>query len=128
MKLGVMKQDTNMKEAVSAEKRLTLTLRYLATGENVGVNGRVSDGGVLRESNLKMAMDMNILDFPENAMLPGVNQSIPYVFIADEAFPSSVRIVKPFRDRGLTSERKIFNFLLSHARRVVENAFGIMGN
>lgn len=95
---------------------------------DVGVNGRNSDGAVFRESTLKRALDMNILQFPENSHLPGQQVKVPYVFVADEAFPLSERILKPYSSRGLSVERRIFNYRLSRARRVVENAFGILAN
>ena len=36
--------------------------------------------------------------------------------------------MKPFSARGLPDEESIFKYRLFHARRVVENAFGIMAN
>ncbi|XP_031338792.1 uncharacterized protein LOC116172405 [Photinus pyralis] len=95
---------------------------------DIGVNGRVSDGGVYRESSLKWAIDHNTLNFPPHECLPGQNTQLPYTFVADDAFPLSTRIMKPYHSRGLTNERRIFNYRLSRARRVIENSFGILAN
>lgn len=95
---------------------------------NVGCNGRVSDGGVFRESKLKEACETNILNFPPMTPLPGRNIEVPFVFVADDAFPLSNNIMKPYPNRNLSISERIFNYRLSRARRVVENAFGILAN
>ncbi|XP_028132028.2 uncharacterized protein LOC114327552 [Diabrotica virgifera virgifera] len=95
---------------------------------NVGVNGRMSDGGVFRESSLKKAMERNLLNFPPDQNLPRSNSGVPYVFVCDDAFPLSERIMKPYPSRNLSNDKRIFNYRLSRARRVIENAFGIMSN
>ncbi|XP_031334954.1 putative nuclease HARBI1 [Photinus pyralis] len=95
---------------------------------DVGVNGRISDGGVYRESSLKKGIDRNLLNFPEDRHLPDTALSVPYVIVADDAFPLSKRIIKPYPLRGLSVEKRIFNYRLSRARRTVENAFGILTN
>lgn len=50
------------------------------------------------------------------------------MIVADDAFGLKEYLQKPFSQIGLTKERQIFNYRLSRARRIVENAFGILAN
>ena len=93
---------------------------------DVGTNGRISDGGVWSKSALKSAIEVNTLNIPDAQQLPGTNVLVPYVVVADDAFPLSEHIMKPFSGKYLRHSQRIFNYRLSRARRVVENAFGIL--
>ncbi|XP_072164397.1 uncharacterized protein [Diadema setosum] len=96
---------------------------------DVGTNGRMSDGGVFAQSSLCRALNANLLNIPDAATLPGNDAvQVPYCFVADEAFPLRENIMKPYARRNMTEEERIFNYRLSRARRVVENAFGILAN
>jgi hypothetical protein len=95
---------------------------------DVGCNGRVSDGGVYRNSELSQAVSANNLNFPTPSLLPGTTTQVPYVIIADDAFPLQRHIMKPYKSRDINLGQKIFNYRLSRARRTVENAFGILSN
>lgn len=62
---------------------------YQFTYVNVGVNGRVSDGGVFRDNDFSKLLNnpQNSLNLPQDKPLPGVNKPIPHVILADAAFP-----------------------------------------
>ncbi|KAK5639766.1 hypothetical protein RI129_010577 [Pyrocoelia pectoralis] len=95
---------------------------------DVGCNGRVSDGGVFARSTLSHSIKTNKLNFPAEQPLPGRTKPLPFVIVADAAFPLSYNILKPFPFRNMSEHQRIFNYRLSRARRVVENAFGILAN
>ncbi|KAB0805427.1 hypothetical protein PPYR_02397 [Photinus pyralis] len=95
---------------------------------NIGVNGRISDGGVFNNSKLSKALQDNTLNLPQPKLLPGMEHPMPYVIVADDAFPLATNLMKPYPERGLTKECRIFNYRLSRARRIIENAFGILVN
>ncbi|XP_056464817.1 uncharacterized protein LOC130404196 [Gadus chalcogrammus] len=95
---------------------------------DVGCNGRVSDGGVFRGCSLQQSLEQKTANIPDPAPLSGPELLSPYTIVADEAFPLKEYILKPYSSRGLTQEQRIFNYRLSRARRVVENAFGILAN
>jgi hypothetical protein len=100
---------------------------YNFTYVDVGCNGRASDGGVYSNSSLCKAIERNLLHFPEDATLPKSTKKVPFVIVADDAFRLSKRMMKPCGQRSC-QEEKVFNYRLSRARRVVENAFGILAN
>ena len=95
---------------------------------DIGCNGRVSDGGVFQESSLNLALVNETLDIPPAEPLLGCSTPIPYTIVADDAFPLKDYIQKPYRQMGLTTKKRIYNYRLSRARRVVENAFGILAH
>lgn len=97
---------------------------------DVGCNGRVSDGGVFAQCSLNEALLKNVVNVPKPKPLSNNTCSRPmtYHVVADEAFPLRDDIMKPYAQRHLTVEKRIFNYRLSRARRVVENAFGILSN
>lgn len=96
---------------------------------NVGCQGRISDGGVFSHTQFKEALDNGTLDLPHPTALPGRDKPVPYTFVGDDAFGLSVNLMKPYQgqhEKG--SAKRIFNYRLSRARRIVENVFGIMSS
>lgn len=93
---------------------------------DVGSNGRISDGGVFRKCSFNDALINNKINLPSPEPLPLRNVPVPYVLVADDAFASTPNLLKPYSVRNLSGVQRIFNYRLSRARRVVENAFGIL--
>ena len=101
---------------------------------DVGCQGRISDGGVLRNTEFYQALEASKLNIPDPKPLPvnelmsseDWNPTTPHYFVGDDAFSLTPNIMKPYPKRGLTEEQRIFNYRLSRARRVSENAFGVL--
>ncbi|CAC5400060.1 unnamed protein product [Mytilus coruscus] len=91
---------------------------------NVGWAGRVHDARVFANSSIYAQFQRgnvvgNELDKRFN------NTTITPFIIGDAAYPLMPWLIKPFRDNGaLSAEKRYFNYMLSRARMVVENAFG----
>ncbi|KAM3921244.1 uncharacterized protein RB166_010652 [Leptodactylus fuscus] len=92
---------------------------------DVGKRGQASDDGVLEQTRFYNSLESDDLNLPKNE---DTKQNLNFVFLGDEAFPLHRHLIKPFPSRQLSKERKIFNYRLSRARQVAENAFGVMGH
>ncbi|XP_030751380.1 uncharacterized protein LOC115878910 [Sitophilus oryzae] len=91
-----------------------------------GTNGRVSDGGAIHNTTFWELFQNNLLDISEPSSIPHTNTKYPYVFLGDDAFQMGNNFLKPYNREHATRTDRIFNYRLSRARRVVENAFGIL--
>ena len=99
---------------------------YMFIFVDIGCNGRVSDGGVFSETPLAKSLLKNKLSLPISKPLAGRRKAVPYVIVADDAFPLQNNIMKPYPYKDADILRRIFNYRLSRARRTVESAFGIL--
>ena len=98
---------------------------------DMGSNRSTCDAAVFETCGLKQNLIDGNVGLLEPELLPGEQDEefvVPYFIVSDDAFPLLPTIMKPFSRRNLTDEVLIFNYRLSRARRVVENAFGIMAN
>ena len=59
---------------------------------------------------------------------PGGVQRIPFVVIGDDAFALKTHMIKPYPQRNMTTERRVYNYRHSRGRRISENLFGIQAS
>jgi hypothetical protein len=94
---------------------------------HVGCQGRTSDGEVFKHTAFGKAILDQALHLPEPEPFPGREMRIPNVFLADDAFALTENICKPYStDLNVGSPKRVCNYRISRARRVVENAFGLL--
>ncbi|XP_046145842.1 uncharacterized protein LOC114881191 [Osmia bicornis bicornis] len=88
---------------------------------DVGCQGRISDGGVFKNTNLYKKLENNTSNIPTpSALLVSYSLKIPYMILGDKAFALNQYTMRPFEgnpERG--SIERIFNYRHSRARKVV---------
>ena len=100
---------------------------YCFTFVDIGEYGSNNDSGVLKNSEMGKKFTRNRMNLPEPDKIEGETWKTPYFLVGDEIFPLTNWLMRPFAGTALINEkRKVFNYRLSRARRVIENAFGIM--
>lgn len=102
--------------------------RYRFIKVDIGECGSRGDAGLFNSCELGKEFRAGSWSIPEPRLLPGTSVELPYVIVGDEAFPLSSNLMRPFPGASLNSERRIFNYRLCRARRIIENAFGILAN
>lgn len=95
---------------------------------DVGSYGRNSDGSIFANSELGKQLESGNFPCPPPTAPDGCQEPLPPVLVGDEAFPLKKYLMRPYpRDQVTNNEEKqVFNYRLSRARRIVENAFGIL--
>ena len=88
---------------------------------NVGVNGRVSDGGVWKRTALCNALENGEINLPLHEPLPNRTEDCPYVNVGDDAFALKLFLMTPYPQQGPGLERWVWNYRFSRNRRIVEN-------
>lgn len=96
---------------------------YLFTCVDIGAEGRQNDSRTFSNWNFGEKVLDNTLPLPPPIKLFGF--TLPPVFVADEAFPLKINIMRPFPNKNLLPQKRVYNYRLSRARRIIENCFGI---
>ena len=115
----------NYKKTFSIVLMAVCNAKYQFTLVDIGDIGRQSDGSVYGSCHLGYAIENNKLNVPSPTKLPNSEKIMPYVLVADDAFGLKTHMMKPYPTQNLSLHQRVFNYRLSRARRVIENAFGI---
>ncbi|CAH2003180.1 unnamed protein product [Acanthoscelides obtectus] len=95
---------------------------------DVGGFGKQSDGATFNSSELYHLLKSKKINIPANACLPGTDVNMPFVFLADEAFPLSAHVLTPYSSENLNVEKCIFNKRHFRVRKSIECTFGILSS
>uniref|UniRef100_A0A6P7F4P0 Protein ALP1-like n=1 Tax=Diabrotica virgifera virgifera TaxID=50390 RepID=A0A6P7F4P0_DIAVI len=102
---------------------------YKFTFIDVGAYGKSSDSTVFKESTFYKKLEQNLLNIPAPQLsFHGFSEPMPFVFVGDEGFGLSTKILRPYGGKCLTIKKRVFNYRLSRARRYIECSFGILAN
>nr|XP_023011714.1 protein ALP1-like isoform X1 [Leptinotarsa decemlineata] len=92
-----------------------------------GFAGRNSDGGIFKASAMNYWLTHGGFDIPLLSPL-GYDETdslFPYYFVADEAFPLSRNLLRPYSSRPLDNVKRIFNYRLNRGSKTIECEFGM---
>eukprot|EP00112_Aurelia_sp_Birch-Aquarium-sp1_P006990 Seg1763.4 transcript_id=Seg1763.4/GoldUCD/mRNA.D3Y31 product="Protein ALP1-like" protein_id=Seg1763.4/GoldUCD/D3Y31 len=112
----------NYKKTFSIVLMAVCDAKYQFILVDIGDSGRQSDGSVYNCSHMGYVIENNLLRIPGPARLPNSEKRLPFVFVGDDAFGLKKHMMKPFPLSNLPLDQRVFNYRLSRARRVIENA------
>ena len=119
----------NYKHFFSIVLQALVDANYKFVYINAGASGRAGDARIYTDSDLKKSLDENSLNMPKPTSIHGIaGKKIYYHIVGDDAFSLSLQMMKTYPHRNMDKAKRIFNYHLSRARRVVENSFGILAN
>ena len=83
--------------------------------------------GIFDHSDIVYDLENDELNIHKgHGLIPGSLIESQCYFVGDEAFGLSTRMMRPYPGSFLTENRRIFNYHLSRAPRVIENGFDIL--
>lgn len=95
---------------------------------DVGSYGKEGDSGIFQKSQMGKKIMKNEFNFPEPKTVPDSHIKLPHFLVGDEAFSLDTFMMKPYARKVAKNNlnKEIFNYRLCRARRVSENAFGLL--
>ena len=102
--------------------------RYIVSLVDIGKFGSNNDSEVFRNSPIGKVCCNDEISLPVAECLEASPTfgKVPYFSVGDGVFPLQSWLLRSYPGQGLPEEQRIFNYRLSRARRIIENAFGIL--
>lgn len=102
-------------------------VNYKFVAVDIGSFRKEGDSGICLKSNMGQQVLNGSFRFPQPSK-PGSDKIIPYVIVGDEAFRLHKHIMKPYTRKSVRDNHSetVFNYKLNRARRLSENAFGLL--
>lgn len=118
----------NYKNYFSIVLLAVVDANYKFIAVDVGSYGKEGDSNIFQKSAMGREISRNNFNIPEPKNLPGTNEILPHFLIGDEAFALNSYMMKPYPRRVAAADhqKEIYNYRLCRARRVSENAFGLL--
>lgn len=96
---------------------------------DVGSYGKCGDSTIFQQSTLYQRIVAGTMNIPEDRPISRTRPTpIPFVFLADDAFSQSHKIICPFVGKQFNMEKRLFNYRHCRGRRYDECTFRILAN
>ena len=99
---------------------------YCFTVYDLGQFGSNNDSGILMNSPMGELLENSELNIPKGRIITEDLGTLPYFLLGDEIFPLKPWLMRPYPGSSTDELQKVYNYRHSRARRVIENAFGIL--
>jgi hypothetical protein len=118
----------NYRKTFSVVLLALVDANYKFTIIDIGGYSKSSDGGLFTKSILGKSLEAKTLNIPNSKPLPNSAEPLPFVTVGDKAFPLKKYLLGPYQGLSAWNDEsmQIYNYRLSRACRVIENAFGIL--
>ena len=100
----------NYKGFISVVLMALVDANYRFLWIDCGGLGSMSDAQIFNASELKDCLEDGSIGFPAPDPLPNDDQATPYYILGDDAFGLRTYLIKPYGQRGLTRDQRIYNY------------------
>ena len=76
---------------------------------DVGAEGKCSDSGIFKQSDLLQGFKQDLANLPAPARLFNDTETIPYFLVGDHAFGQRTWLMKPYPYLNAAIQNRIFN-------------------